>query len=50
MQHSPSIRDLVIGTHNRKKGAELAEMLAPLPPGSRRRILADNVTRAYNLD
>jgi XTP/dITP diphosphohydrolase len=29
MSDSASIRDLVIGTHNRKKGLELAEMLAP---------------------
>ena len=29
MQSQSSIRDLVIGTHNRKKGLELAEMLAP---------------------
>jgi XTP/dITP diphosphohydrolase len=29
MGDSASIRELVIGTHNRKKGAELAEMLAP---------------------
>jgi XTP/dITP diphosphohydrolase len=26
---NPSIQDLVLGTHNRKKGAELAELLAP---------------------
>jgi XTP/dITP diphosphohydrolase len=29
MSDSASIRDLVIGTHNRKKGLELAELLAP---------------------
>jgi XTP/dITP diphosphohydrolase len=29
MDANDSVRDLVIGTHNRKKGAELAEMLAP---------------------
>ena len=29
MQDSASIRHLVIGTHNRKKGLELAELLAP---------------------
>jgi len=29
MPSQSSIRDLVIGTHNRKKGLELAEMLAP---------------------
>ena len=27
--HDPTIRDLVIGTRNRKKGSELAELLAP---------------------
>jgi XTP/dITP diphosphohydrolase len=29
MQNTTSIRELVIGTHNRKKGLELAELLAP---------------------
>jgi XTP/dITP diphosphohydrolase len=29
MDLTTSVRDLVIGTHNRKKGAELAELLAP---------------------
>ena len=29
MSDSVTIRDLVIGTHNRKKGLELAELLAP---------------------
>lgn len=29
MPDSATIRDLVIGTHNRKKGLELAELLAP---------------------
>lgn len=29
MESHPSVRDLVIGTHNRKKGLELAELLAP---------------------
>lgn len=29
MSDSATIRDLVIGTHNRKKGLELAELLAP---------------------
>jgi XTP/dITP diphosphohydrolase len=29
MDLTTSVRDLVIGTHNRKKGSELAELLAP---------------------